>query len=60
MLLNPERSAHLGRNFKKRESGNVINAAASAAAAVVRFQKNPSIKIAKIPGETKPVYSWMY
>ncbi len=37
----------------------VNKAPAIAAAAVVRFQKNPMRKIASTPGEIKPTYSWM-
>src|SRR5690606_579674 len=46
--------------FNKAERGMVNTAAVSAAFEVVFFQKKPNIKIAKTPGEIKPVYSWIY
>src|SRR6185295_12650270 len=60
VLLRKDKSIKRGKLLKRRESGKVITAVTSAAVAVVRFQKNPKMKIAKIPGETNPVYSWMY
>ena len=56
-FCNRDKSANLGRNLNNNDNGKVMIAATSAAVAVVRFQKNPRIKIAKIPGETNPVYS---
>src|SRR5215213_11132587 len=48
---------HIGRNFKKVESGMVRMADVSAAADVVRFHRNPNRKIESTPGEIKPTYS---
>lgn len=50
---------HVGRNFKTVDTGMVNSVPASAARAVVFFQKNPMRKIASTPGEMKPTYSWM-
>ena len=46
-----------GRNFNTVESGMVKMAEVSAAAEVVRFQKNPNRKMESTPGEIKPTYS---
>ena len=46
-----------GMNLKNREKANPPMVANKAAFEVVRFQKKPSINMAKIPGLTKPVYS---
>jgi hypothetical protein len=46
-----------GKNLKSVDKGMVSTAAVSAAAEVVRFQKNPNRKMAKTPGEIKPTYS---
>ena len=56
----PERSVKFGINLSKQEHANPPMVAKSAAFEVVRFQKKPRMNIAKIPGLTKPVYSWMY
>jgi hypothetical protein len=55
-----ERSMKFGTNFKKQEHAKPPMVAKSAAFEVVRFQKKPRMNMAKIPGLTKPVYSWMY
>src|SRR5690606_7234539 len=60
MEYNPERSIQPGRNFNTTESANPPTVANNAALEVDFFQKNPRINMAKIPGETNPVYSWMY
>src|SRR5258708_6168787 len=54
-----DKSIHCGRVLNRSERGNVMIAVTNAAVAVVRFQKKPSRKMASIPGETKPVYSWI-
>ena len=55
-----ERSTKSGRNLKKTESTNPPIVANNAAFEVAFFQNKPSINIAKIPGDTKPVYSCIY
>lgn len=48
---------NVGRNLKKVDNGIVNKEAVSAAREVVLFQKKPSKKMAKTPGEMKPTYS---
>src|SRR5690606_3370268 len=55
-----DRSAKFGRNLKKTDNRNPPIVANNAALEVVFFQKKPRINMAKIPGDTKPVYSWIY
>ena len=52
-----ERSTRVGRILNPTESKKPPIVANNAAFDVVFFQKKPSKNIAKIPGETKPVYS---
>src|SRR5258706_7943151 len=59
VLLRKDRSISRGKLLKRRERGKVMIAVTSAAVAVVRFQKKPRLKIAKMPGDTNPVYSWI-
>src|SRR5690606_7326618 len=49
-----------GENLSHTDKINPPIVANNAALDVVPFQKNPRMNMAKIPGETKPVYSWMY
>jgi hypothetical protein len=60
MELSEERSIHCGRNLKNTESKKPPMVAKSAAFDVAFFQKKPKMNMAKIPGETNPVYSWIY
>src|SRR5690606_18842574 len=52
-----DKSAKFGRNLKKTDKRNPPIVANKAAFDVVFFQKKPNMNIAKIPGDTKPVYS---
>src|SRR5690606_5653996 len=52
-----DKSAKFGRNLKKTDNKNPPIVANNAALEVVFFQKNPRINMAKIPGDTNPVYS---
>ena len=47
----------VGKNLNSTDKGMVSNAAVSAALEVVLFQKNPSRKMAKTPGDINPTYS---
>src|SRR5699024_2656556 len=55
-----DRSTIPGKNFKIMDIIKPPTVAKSAALEVVFFQKNPKRNIAKIPGDTKPVYSCIY
>ena len=52
-----DKSIMPGKNFRRTEKRNPPMVAKSAALLVVFFQKKPIMNMAKIPGETKPVYS---
>src|SRR5690606_38141197 len=59
----PERNDRLtinGANFNNMDIINPPIVAKRAALDVVFFQKKPNKNMAKIPGDTNPVYSWMY
>src|SRR5258707_13331100 len=59
VLVRKDRSISRGKLLKRRERGKAMIAVTSAAVAVVGFQKKPKLKIAKMPGDTKPVYFWI-
>ena len=52
-----DKSTHLGRNLNITEKMKPPMVAKRAALEVAFFQKKPRINMAKIPGETNPVYS---
>lgn len=55
--LKNDRSAICGKNLNRTDKINPPIVANKAAFEVVFFQKNPKMNMAKIPGETNPVYS---
>jgi hypothetical protein len=55
-----DKSTKGGMSLKITENTNPPMVANNAALDVVRLQKKPSKNMAKIPGETNPVYSWIY
>jgi hypothetical protein len=56
-----DRSIIPGRNFRTTENTQAADGGEHRGAPpVVLRQKKPSRNIARMPGETKPVYSWMY
>ena len=54
---NGDRSIQPGKNLRITETINPPTVANNAAFEVVFFQKKPKMNMAKIPGDTKPVYS---
>src|SRR5471030_1917278 len=57
VLAKDDKSANFGKNLKNTENKNPPIVANIAAFEDAFFQKKPKINIAKIPGDTKPVYS---